>query len=510
MQAKILWFKPRVRNNVEREMVKCIRLLRCVLVLATAGIGPQRADAQCATEALNAAQSIDCMRTNQHPNHVALLEGSHAYTLAELTNIAEISNPATAIYWERATQKAKELGIAESDYFPVLAAAATAGDLRFINPFPEALLPRGYSTVEVPFVTPEVSLQYLILDFGGRRGKIDQARAEQLAAGAQFVRENQLVAFEVAESFYQLATAEEGLEAAQQTLKTAEVTQEAAEAQLAYGRSTLPDVLNARAEAAQASFDLQSAIGDETIAHIRLSEAIGAEPSPDIQIELLKDEALPKELTLSIDELIDRAVHSRPDLQSQVAEIRAAYAATREAKSALLPTLSISGTAGQTSEWPTADNGKLGAASVSTWSASLNLRWTILDRGARKNRVQAEESREREAQARLRELHDETVREVWSSYISFMTAVKKENSAVVLLAAANESYSASLDAYKFGVKNLIDVVTAERQLAQARLSSVAARSELLTEAVNIEFVTGSLLRASPPLTTPTSAGEKHK
>jgi outer membrane protein TolC len=79
-----------------------------------------------------------------------------------------------------------------------------------------------------------------------------------------------------------------------------------------------------------------------------------------------------------------------------------------------------------------------------------------------------------------------------------------------LLGAANESYSASLDAYKFGVKNLIDVVTAEKQLAQARLSSVAARSELSTEAVNIEFVTGSLLRAGPPLTTPTSAGEKHK
>lgn len=95
--------------------MKCIRLLRCVLILATAGIGPRRADAQCATGTLNTAQTIDCMRTNQHPNHIAVLEGSHAYTLAELTNIAEMSNPATALYWQRATQKAKGLGIAESD-----------------------------------------------------------------------------------------------------------------------------------------------------------------------------------------------------------------------------------------------------------------------------------------------------------------------------------------------------------------------------------------------------------
>jgi outer membrane protein TolC len=50
------------------------------------------------------------------------------------------------------------------------------------------------------------------------------------------------------------------------------------------------------------------------------------------------------------------------------------------------------------------------------------------------------------------------------------------------------------------VKNLIDVVTAEKQLALARLSSVSARSQLLLEAVDLEFVTGNLLRKQPPAT----------
>jgi outer membrane protein len=48
------------------------------------------------------------------------------------------------------------------------------------------------------------------------------------------------------------------------------------------------------------------------------------------------------------------------------------------------------------------------------------------------------------------------------------------------------------------------VLTAEKQLAQARLSSVAARSQLFLEAVNLEFVTGNLLRSQPPATTPQS------
>jgi len=38
----------------------------------------------------------------------------------------------------------------------------------------------------------------------------------------------------------------------------------------------LPDVLNARAETAQAIFDLEQADGDEKIARVTLTEAIGS------------------------------------------------------------------------------------------------------------------------------------------------------------------------------------------------------------------------------------------
>ena len=49
-------------------------------------------------------------------------------------------------------------------------------------------------------------------------------------------------------------------------------------------------------------------------------------------------------------------------------------------------------------------------------------------------------------------------------------------------------------------RTLADAVTAERQLALARLSSVSARSQLFLEAVQLEFVTANLLRGLPPAT----------
>jgi len=113
-----------------------------------------------------------------------------------LIDIAERNNPRTHVVWELAKQRAENLGVAKSAYYPVLAGLAVFSDQRVYEP---------------------------------------------------------------------------------------------AEDQLANGRSTLPDVLNARAETSQAVFDMESADGDEKIARVSLTETIGVEPSPDIIIDAQKN-----------------------------------------------------------------------------------------------------------------------------------------------------------------------------------------------------------------------------
>ena len=357
-------------------------------------------------------------------------------------------------------------------------------------------------TIETPLVEPEVTLQYILFDSGKRKARVDAASAQALAAGANFMQANQDVAFRVASAYYQLLTAEEALQAAKDTLKTAKTTQDAAETQLRNGRSTLPDVLNARAETSQAVFDDESADGNVKIARVALRDAIGVEPSPELTIEAQSSDPLPQSLTSSIDDLISRALADRPDLLAQAAEIRAASSAVRASQADYGTSFSFAASVAQTSIWPTASYGQLGSASQPTWSAGFQMEWRIFDGGARKHGFLAAKSKQREAQDEMTQKRDGATREVWSAYIAFRTALRKQEAAVALLQATNSSYSASLDAYQYGVKNLIDVVTAEKQLAQARLSGVSARSELLLKAVDLEFVTGNLLRGRSALTSP--------
>jgi outer membrane protein TolC len=474
-----------------------LNVLFLSLLLAFSGA---RAMGQCAGKVSSPVAVADCAARETPREGTAILDPIHPYTLAELIDVAEHHNPSTRTVWERAKQKARELGLAKAAYYPELEGLAVFGDERLINPFPEPLAPRGYVMVELPIVRPEVTLQYLIFDFGKREASVDSAKEEKLAAGAEVIQVNQALAFRVASAYYQLVTAQERLQAAQDILRTAQTTQDAAENRLDNGLTTLPDVLNARAETSQAVFDQESADGDEKIARVTLTEAVGADPSPYVVIDSQKSAPLPERLTMSIEALIDRAMKNRPELMAQALRIRSAEARIRAARAEYKPQIALSGSVAQTSVWPSSDYGRLGAASEPTWSAELGVHWRIFDGGARKNELLIAESKRREAEDELTTRDDETTREVWTAYIAFRTALRKHDAAVALLESGNASYSASLDAYNYGVKNLVDVVTAEKQLAQARLSSVSARSELFLEAVNLEFATGNLLRNQPPAT----------
>jgi hypothetical protein len=167
-----------------------------------------------------------------------------------------------------------------------LAILALGGDQRVIEPWPKPLgAPSGYFLIELPATEAGVELKYNVYDFGRRGARVEASKALRLAAAAAFQRTNQDVAFRVVTDYFNLITAQERLEASRQIVKTAQTTQDAAEAQLANGRSTLPDVLNAKAATAQAHYDLEASIGAADTARVVLRESLGVEPSDAIVVE---------------------------------------------------------------------------------------------------------------------------------------------------------------------------------------------------------------------------------
>jgi len=132
---------------------------------------------------------------------------------------------------------------------------------------------------------------------------------------------------------------------------------------------------------------------------------------------------------------------------------------------------------------------------VSTWSVEAKLRWTIFD-GARKHEVAAALAEQQAAGEEQRATEDSVTRQVWDAYVDYQTAVEQQRSSKSFLAAAQTSYDSSLDAYKYGVRSLVDVVESERQLAEARLVAVRSQAQLMQSAVALGYATGAILKGT--------------
>ena len=437
-----------------------------------------------------------CIGSTTFNSPIPTLDPRRQYTLPELIDTAETANPAGRIAWAAAKKSLELAGVDRALYLPLITFVAEGSDLRAIDPFPKPIAPRGYVTVEEPAALAQLQLEYSLLDFG-RGAKVDGSRALELASTLRLSRTQQNIAYSTSMEFYQEQQAAGHLEAAQMILQTAETLLQSAQSQFDNGRATLPDVQNAQAGVAEAQFDLASAIGEVKKAKLALTESIGVEPTTEINVQPQQHDS-PDSLDRSVEDLIQAAWKNRPDLLARAQDVRRARDESRTVHSAYLPTVVLNATGGQTATWPTADFGQLGYANVSTWSADIKLRWEVFN-GARRHEVSAALAEQRSAMEERRATQDSVTRQVWDAYVDYQTAIEQQHSSQSFLTAAQTSYDSSLDAYRYGVRSLVDVVQAERQLAQARFAAVRSQAQLMQSAVALSYATGDLLQhnASP-------------
>src|ERR1700741_2714278 len=209
---------------------------------------------------------------------------SRTYSLPELIDLAETHNPQTRVAWERARAQAATLGIARSELYPTLAAAALSGVARF----QAYLVDRFYRQTIADFQVA-LNLNYTIFDFGARSGRIAAATAEVLAANFAFNDTHRSVIYQVEQAYYQLLNASGQEEAARASLSNAQAVQQSAEERLKNGLATLPDVLEARSATAQAEYELQAVLGSEEIAQGNLATALGTSPQTAIRVQPLRE-----------------------------------------------------------------------------------------------------------------------------------------------------------------------------------------------------------------------------
>ena len=444
------------------------------------------------------------------PDPAVDLEPAHVYSLAELIDIAQTTNPETRSSWEAARQAALAVGITKALYLPVVTATVVGGYQHFSQSGQIADLPSTSTTGDVHGTVSSVALQWLLFVFGQRDALTRAATDLSFARNIAFDGTHQKIIYSVSRAFYEYTAARQRVAIARQTKVESKRVRDAAHARFTRGVGTSVETAQADQLDVQAAFDLVQAEGGERDAYHSLLAATGIGPTARIAVQNVADRPLSPSSMRPIDRFLDEAIASRPDIQAGFATARAAREGIAAAEADFLPKvfMTASGTylTGNLSVTSLPSVGSLtqggsssGAASTTTNQSNATVLGGVSvplhDGGVRGARLLDARSRTDAADADVVRLQQSAATEIVGADDALRTSLASYQAATALVRASATTEDATFSAYNSGLGTLTAAIDAEKALLGARLAQAQAHGVALIAAASLAFLTGRLTSA---------------
>ena len=419
----------------------------------------------------------------------ALPDGKLSLPLA--IDLALRNSPRTRATWEAARAAAAEVGSQRAQLYPDVNLTGTAQRQK-------GTVGAGQFAFQQTTLVPALDLAWLLLDFGGRRADVAEARESLLAANFTHNQEIQDVVLGVAQAFYQYVSARGLREAAQADLDGARANLEAAERRHDAGLATIADVLQAKTAVSTAQLQLLTVQGDMNVIRGALATAMGLPAEIPVDAAPLDEDVPVVAASQGIEQALDRALVNRPELLAARARARAAAQRIAQERAEGLPTLSLSSNANRL-YYRTPDRDP-----SNNYAASLQVRVPLFSGFEHRHDVARARAEAAEETARADALANSVRLEVWTSYYDLQTAAQRYATAQDLLTSADESARVAAGRYHEGVGSILDLLAAQSALANARAQKVLARADWLLALSRLAHDTGTLAAAGPALLVPST------
>ena len=438
------------------------------------------------------------------------LERRRPYSLPELIDVAESSNPTTRNAWNDARDAALAAGIAESTFLPLVSAGIVQGWQQSHNEN-SALGLTSTSNVKLQGNIEVLSVQWLLFDFGERAALVDAAKQGSVISNIAFTSAHQQVIYNVSLAFYSHAAAQARLATAVKSLRDAEEVKGAAEDRYKRGIGTVVEVAQTKQATAEAELMRVQAEGAAQNSYLALISAIGISPTTKLKIADTSRRALAPSLMGPVERLVSAALARRPDVLTGYASMQASLANLRAAQAAFLPkvflaangtrlsgSLDISAIPGLGKDLPILNlPNQVGFSGTQLGTTALvGATVPVYDGGFRAASLEQARDRVDKAQTTLTQIRNEAARQIIAARNTLRTGLSAYTASTVLTAAAQTTFDAALAAYRNGVGSITDVTTAERQLLAAKNAKTDAYSTALSSAATLALAAG-VLGAAP-------------
>lgn len=350
----------------------------------------------------------------------------------------------------------------------------------------QALNPNGQL---VPIVRPwagshGISANIELFDSGRRYFNLRAAQANVDAAEATEISQSFNVALQVKQQYYAVLAARESESAAQKQLEQAEQQLRAAVARVTAGAATRSDSLRSAIAVGNARLALLNADNALATANAALSRLVG---STAIVTAVASDTSETGNIQVS-DEDLFRLAEQGPTVRQAQAQVSATKQSARASLTPYLPTISMGFGANYNAA---ADNFQLwGDQRNYQYSTNIRLNWQIFNGLSREQNVVNSRIAEDNAQAQLRDSRLNARQQLVQQLGVFRTAEARVQIQLASVEAGEEDLRVQQERYNLGASTLLDLLTSQSTLDQARQQLIQARLDARTAKAQIEALIG--------------------
>ncbi len=398
-------------------------------------------------------------------------------SLVALTEHALRTRAASRAAWLAIQAEAARLDEAEAARWPTLSA-------QFAFTQSRALSSSGAAVPTLHRYGPSLTLNYLIHDFGARSAGIEAQRYQLIARLLQNDRVLQDVIAEVEAAAFALLAARARVDAETEQEAALRASLDAVALRLRGGLASRADELRARAALAEAQRARQLAERDRAKADAALKQAAGLAQTQTLVLDW--DTAPPQQADVLLADLLAEAERQRPDLGALRAAAAAARQDAAQARAARWPSLSLSANTGRT--FFLEDE----RTPSSTYNIGVNVVVPLADGGRLRAAARAAEREAERLDAEFDAGRADAARAVADAYFDTRDAQAARGFVAVQFDSASESARAAASRYAAGVGSLLELLTAQADLARARQARAQADTDWLAAFSRLNHALGRL------------------
>ncbi len=399
----------------------------------------------------------------------------HDPILEELEEKAVKGNLNLKIALERIREARAMVGVERGRLFPSLGASASIQDMRESPNGSRMGIGGENKLYKVGF---DSSWEMDI--FGGIRSSVEASKAALKIAEENYHDVLVTLLAEVAINYANLRTCQARLRAVKEN---ARIQEEVYQLNLSLYEAGLVDELvvhQSRYVLENTKSQIPPLEREIRLSEHRLSVLLG-EPPGTLQKKLSQVKPIPKppeEIAIGIPA---NTLRRRPDIRKAEWELVRTTANIRKAKAELYPKFNLSGTIGLES----ISTGNFWEWASRTWSAGFNTLWKIFQGGSLRKRVEAEQSRKKQAFISYRQTVLHALEEVEDALTAYAREKERLKHLEASVKAARKAYILALDRYKAGLVDFTDVLDAERSLQNYQDQLAESRGKLIVSLIRL-------------------------